>query len=68
MAGFVNAWLPGRGYTVTVEVLGLTGGFTVLESLTLFSPRSQIGIEMGTGTTIFDYSETETIKVTLFDE
>lgn len=56
---FVNEWLPGRGYTITGG-LGLTGGVTVPDGQKLFSTKSQIGLEKGVGTTIFDYSETET--------
>ncbi|MBB4811318.1 RHS repeat-associated protein [Acinetobacter johnsonii] len=57
---FVNEWLPGRGFTVTLGLFGLTGGATVPESQKIFSLSSQIGLEKGVGTTIFDYSETET--------
>ncbi|ENX63357.1 MULTISPECIES: RHS repeat-associated core domain-containing protein [Acinetobacter] len=60
---FVNEWLPGRGYTITGGLLGLTGGVTVPNGQKLFSTKSQVGLERGFGTTIFDYSETETIDL-----
>jgi hypothetical protein len=62
-ANFVNRWLPGRGFTITGGLLGLTGGVTVPDGQKLFSTKSQIGWEKGIGTTIFDYSETETIDL-----
>ena len=60
LANFVNRWLPGRGFTVTFGLFGLTGGATVPNGQKIFSLSSQIGLENGVGTTIFDYSETET--------